>query len=242
MSIALANFAVGGAGTISLGAVVSSAFNATAGNTIVVFYRDQSASLGNIVNVTDTALNTYTQIPGSFQVSQNNGVKVVAFIATNITGNAANIVAVNLTVSSTQTGMCVYEFSGTTGVVAAVATGASTVQTTITTGSMSLAQPNAAICSMATFRQSGQTFTAQAGYSLDNASFPAAGTGNYCGAEHLLASVLQTGVTVSMTSTVATAQGVIAAVALLGTSQPTGNAPSWLTLHLSGMKGTKRIN
>lgn len=127
-----------GAGTT----VASSAFNATAGNTIAVAAGTYfTASV--VSTVTDTAGNTYTK---KHERKTNGSVEV--WVATNITGHATNVVTVTFTASvGSRRSLCLAQFSGRnkvlTSVVGGTADGQVSPGTSVTSGSFT---PSAAGC------------------------------------------------------------------------------------------------
>ena len=92
MALSLVNFVTGG--QQASGNAITAPFSSTTGNLIVVGVRI-AQNVSNISSVMDTALNTYTVIPGS---SQSVGVTQATFLyfAKNITGNAANVITATL--------------------------------------------------------------------------------------------------------------------------------------------------
>ncbi len=129
-----------GAGTT----VASSAFVATAGNTIAVaagtYFSDAVVS-----TVTDTAGNTYAK-----KHERKTQGSVEIWVATNVTGHATNVVTVTFTASvGSRRSLCLAQFSGRnrvlTNVVGGTADGTQVSGTSVTSGSFT---PSAAACDM----------------------------------------------------------------------------------------------
>jgi hypothetical protein len=66
----------------------------TTGNTVIVFIKWENSASPDVDSVTDTAGNTYTEVA---EFTHSSGVEPAGalYYATNITGNASNVVAVN---------------------------------------------------------------------------------------------------------------------------------------------------
>jgi hypothetical protein len=136
---------VGSPVTVDLSAssstLVFGAASHTTGNAIVVC-AGSSTNGGTISGIADTAGNTYTQVASAYSTSATAGFQDI-WAATNITGNAANIVTVTLNSAQSFRGGVSTEYSGVTGVGTAAigagvfpATGASTASISPTAGSL----------------------------------------------------------------------------------------------------------
>jgi hypothetical protein len=91
--------------------VASSAQNHTAGNTVIVFVSNYtSGGFKTISGIADTAGNTYTKCGGDWggDANQNN----ICYVATNITGNASNVVTVTFATAATYRVLAVLQYSG----------------------------------------------------------------------------------------------------------------------------------
>lgn len=109
----------------SASTVASDAQSHTTGNTIIVFVSNYtSGGYKTVSGVADTAGNTYTKCGGDYggDANQNN----VCYVATNITGNASNVVTATFNAAATYRVISVLQYSGlaTSSVYDATNTGA----------------------------------------------------------------------------------------------------------------------
>lgn len=197
MPLSVVTFSVGGT---NAGATTASsaAFSASNGNLLVVAVRGFVA-VASITGVTDTAGNTFTQIPGS-SVFSSGLAGATMFYAKNITGNAANVVVGHFNTSAAANGICVWQVLGalTTSPLDTSSFGTASAASTVTSGSYSTGQSTEIVCVMATSNTTGLTFSGQSGYTLDSNGFPTGVGGQYCGAEHIIFNSTQNAITSSM--------------------------------------------
>lgn len=90
--------------------IAAAAINATTGNTIVVFVSSDTATRRSCSSLADTAGNTYTQCGSVYQGSSTHEMSM--WVATNITGNASNIVTATFSGSAAQRCIGVLQYSG----------------------------------------------------------------------------------------------------------------------------------
>ncbi len=151
-----------GSGTTS---IATAAFNAIAGNLIVVGCRN-SFSGGMVVTVTDTALNTYTAITSA---SDSGNDLFSNFYAKNITGNAANVVTCHYDNNGQYISVQAVQYSGAS-TSAPLDTFSSGVQlpdvTSVTSDPFSTSAATAIAVCMGANGNTSNTYTAGAGYTL----------------------------------------------------------------------------
>jgi hypothetical protein len=94
--------------------VTLTAFNATAGNTIVVFFGHEPGGVANgVTSVTDTAGNPYTV--GTKADLGGGTIEANLAWSVNILGNAANVITINITAPGANAGWAsAVEYSGIT--------------------------------------------------------------------------------------------------------------------------------
>lgn len=171
----------------------TSAFSATAGNLIVVFAR-QSSPGGNALTgtITDTAGNTYTLIRyETLGISDRCGL----WYATNIAGNASNVVTAAWSTNSLFTGVTAVQYSGlsTTSPLDTSTSANVLAATSITSPAFTTTAANEVLVAAGTVNFSPNTFTAGAGYAI-----VAVDALNLQAVENKVVSSIQTGVTASM--------------------------------------------
>jgi hypothetical protein len=130
----------------------------TTGNTIVVACGNETAGPVHITGIADTATNTYTLI----NHTHNGNDSAELWFATNITGNADNIVTVTWAANASYASCVIYQFSGL--LTAAVDTSA------ISTGTGTT--PNAAVTT-----GSAVALLVSGAYTANSASSSSAGSG-----------------------------------------------------------------
>lgn len=220
MSISVANFLSGGLSG-STSALSSSSWSATSGNTIAVGFRVDATTMSVVSGVTDTAGNSYTPVTGS-QSSQTNQA-IQFWYSVGITGNASNVVTVHLPGGQSFTGLAIWEIAGV-GSLDSYSEGVGSTGSQPTANSFSTVASNTIVCCIASISNTGLTWTAGSGYTLDGGSSGFPGSGNqYCSAQHQIFSSVQTGITPAMTVSSANAPVGISVVAFAAGSPPVTN-------------------
>jgi hypothetical protein len=159
------DYAPGGSATLAADAI-----SHTTGNALFVGVRwfDVGGSI-NISSITDTAGNTYVQVGGG-KVSGASNEQLDIWYALNITGNASNIVTVNMGSSVQFWGVVVEQWSGiaTSSADDGVHATDDTTGTTLTSTAFSTSQANTVVFCIAQVANTGQAWTADtgAGYTL----------------------------------------------------------------------------
>ncbi len=151
-----------GTGGTSIG---TAAFNASAGNLIVVGCRN-SFSNGMVVTVSDTALNTYTPITSA---SQSGNDLFSNFYAKNITGNATNVVTCHYDNAGQYISVQALQYSGasTSAPLDAFASGTATAgSSSVTSSTFSTVSATEISVCMGANSNVSNTYTAGAGYTL----------------------------------------------------------------------------
>jgi hypothetical protein len=181
--------------------VSTGTFATSTGDLIVVGIRVSEADLSALVSVTDLAGNTYTAIPGSLAQLSIQNQTTQLFYSKNSIANASNQVTALFSNSVSFRAVCAWDITDadTSSPLDTSAIGVSnTAVTTITSAAFTTVNANEILIAMASFPQLTNTFSAQSGYTLDSAGFPP--TGQFTGAEHDIVSLIQTGVTTSMSN------------------------------------------
>ncbi len=150
--------------------IVSSAFNLTSGNLLVVCATGDNNV--DVSSISDTAGNTFTRA-GTLVTVTNGSSNVIwstIFYVLSATGNASNVVTVNMTGNPSSARTFTLQYSGTSGVALDV-TGSGTTSngTTITSGSFSVTNSNnVSIASIS--GDTDVTYTAGTNYGLEQSS------------------------------------------------------------------------
>lgn len=109
MAIVFIN-AAGGNATTSASTVASNALSVSAGNTLIVCVTNYTSNGAVVTGITDTAGNTYTRcgatVGGDAQHTQE------IWYASNVIGNASNVVTVQFSALATYRTMAVVQYSG----------------------------------------------------------------------------------------------------------------------------------
>jgi hypothetical protein len=146
----------------------------TTGNTLIVACGNETAGPVHITGIADTATNTYTLI----NHAHNGNDSAELWFATNITGNANNVVTVTWAANASYASCVIYEFSGlgtATVDTSAILTGTGTTpNAAVTTGSAV-----ALLISGAYTANSASSSSAGAGYTM-----PAGARRTYNAAEY----------------------------------------------------------
>jgi hypothetical protein len=109
-TIAFVNSTTGNADGFAT-SIAAAAANHTAGNLLVVGVEFDSGTLGGVLsNLSDTALNTYTVIPGSKVTVGTTNLQIA--YAKNIKGNPANVVTATFTAAAQFRRIIVHQYSG----------------------------------------------------------------------------------------------------------------------------------
>ncbi|MGH9970668.1 MAG: hypothetical protein ACREBG_23155 [Pyrinomonadaceae bacterium] len=110
MSFTFVNDAVG-SGDASSTTIAAAAANHTGGNHLIVWVAHGSGTI-TVSSIADTAGNTYAQVPSALrQVASFGSVDI--WRATNITGNASNVVTVTFSATTSFRRIVVHQFSAT---------------------------------------------------------------------------------------------------------------------------------
>jgi hypothetical protein len=203
--------------------VIMPAMSNTTGNLIVVCAC--AIATGNpIIGVTDTAGNTYVPLTAITQTT--TGLQY--FYAKNITGNAANVVTVTWTITAGFRAAYAWEISGADIVnpLDQQIGGTGTTGTSATSSAFTTTSANEIILAAVSTNVVNETFSAGGVYVLDSAGYPAGATLMFNGAEHLITSTIQTGVTASMTWTSAVTGWTIAVATFKAASGSGGSTPT----------------
>lgn len=164
MSFAVLNEVTGGgenSGT-AVTSLAASSFASTSGNAILVFVRYFA---GTPTGVTDTAGNTYTKVNGASGKTHNG---IATYLATNITGNAANVVTASASPGLTFCSIHALEVQGvaTSGAVdVSDYLGSSTAAATYASNSYSTAQANEIVFTLVTINGGSSVLTEKVGSS-----------------------------------------------------------------------------
>lgn len=206
----------------------TTASKTTTGNLLSVFVRMDRFSSGGaaqtctsvISSITDTASNTYAQVGA---VSTNNagvnaGECIVAFIAKNITGNAANILTVNMPTALRSWAVVSTEVSGlnTGNPFDATANASSTSANTLTTSAFTTKTTNQILLEAGC--QSGSiTYTPGSGYQIPAGATVASST---LSVGYKVVSTVQTAATATMGFSATDRSGLL--LITLSQTDPTG--------------------
>jgi hypothetical protein len=190
MALTVVNFSSGGTNGGPFTTVASAAQNITAGNSIVVAVR--AGMVSGATGVTDTAGNTYTYLS---VMSTGAGDFWQYWYCNNCLGNSSNVVTAGLPASSNYTVIAAWQITGGPLTLDTQVSGIGSSGATLTTSSFSTAQANEIALVIGLNTTTLTTFGAAGGATLDSSSI-ASGT---AGAEHLIYSSVQTGVTANMT-------------------------------------------
>ena len=226
MALSVVNFVTGGM-VASGSSFSSSVWSSTSGNLLVVGIR-LSEALSFVTSVKTQAGTSLTAIAGSAAVNSGSTQATQLFYLPNIVGNSIEQITVTTSNSYIYTAICVWEIQGalTSSVLDTAAEGVNaSSSTTITTGAFTTTQPIEIICAMGGLPSVNNTYSGQAGYTMDSTGWPPGSSDTYCGAEHLITSSIQTGATVSLTGTVAAAGGTLSLASFIATTYSiSGNA------------------
>jgi len=229
MALSVPHFTFGGSFTPGAFPLTTTAISTTTGNLSVVGIRLNDGGPA-ITSVTDTAGNTFNPIAGSFIRDNSSNNNTQLYYAINITGNASNVVSVNGTGTPSFSAVCAWEIAGAdrSSPLDQVVTGDSAT-TTVTSSPFTTTSANEIICAIGTGNNGGgQTFAAQSGYTFDGNVGPAGNLNS--GAEHLIVSSIQTGVTTSMTAST-TAPTVISVATFKQAGSGGGSQVNWVNRH-----------
>lgn len=185
---------VGAFSLVSVGSLATVGTSHTTGNCLVVGVRiNQSQSVSS---VTDTAGNTYTQ---AATLLDGSGDRLAVWTATNITGNAANIVTATFSSSSTASWVSVDQYSGcaTSSLVRTTATGSGSSGTTLTSGTFDSTCGDAHVVAGENASTSAAPYTAGTNYTIRQSNV---GSGGFGGTEDRITTGDLTGTTAVMTS------------------------------------------
>jgi len=109
-TIAFVNSTTGNADAFDT-SIAAAAANHTAGNLLVVGVEFDSGTLGGVLsNLSDTALNTYTVVPGSKVTVGTTNLQIA--YAKNIKGNPANVVTATFSAAAQFRRIIVHQYSG----------------------------------------------------------------------------------------------------------------------------------
>ncbi len=161
--------------------------------------RVNASTMASVASVKNAAGVSFTAIPGTISGSANNSTQL--FYLPNTTGNATDAVTANFSPNQSFIAICVWEISGADLSSPLDATASAVLiagNATITSSPFSTSVLNEIILAVASEATTSTTWTQQAGYSLDSASFPV--VSGSVGAEHLLVNSIQTNTTSSMTA------------------------------------------
>jgi hypothetical protein len=222
----ITTFARGGNSASNSG-VSTNAFDAVAGNLIVVAF---SAFTPNVLPVapTDTAGNVYTLIGSSPTTpATGDGVCNIWYWYCNpVLGNAANVVSVAYAGGAANTvGYCqvvAWQISNAKAGAAAINTfqiGAGASGETQTTAPLTTTTANTIVLAYGSLAYTGSTYSAGPDYSIDMSN---SDDGGLSGCEHIAYSSTQTGVVPTIVSNNASVAWQMMAVAIAGTSAPIG--------------------
>jgi hypothetical protein len=229
MAFGITTFAHGGA-TASAAPPATGAFNAVAGNLIVVAVSEFNPLVLS-APPSDTAGNVYTLI-GSSPVSPSASdglVNIWFYYANNILGNAANKVQMVLTgAGNSSYGQIVaWQISGAASSAAAINTfkigGNTTGGNAQSTAALSTSVANSIVLACGAALNLSTVYTAGSGYTIDMASDDA---GGLYGCEHQQFSSIQSGIIPTITSNAAsTASWQMMAIAIAAGSGGSGGGP-----------------
>lgn len=185
------------------GTVVSSnAFSSSTGDSLALVTRLGAASPTNCstasASVADTAGDTFIAIGSPFPDPGGLGYCLQRFRAFGITGNASNVVTVTWNQSSPFNNIWGLEMIGVSAVDATPTGGGGT--NGATTGTFTTTFANEILFSCVGTAATGNTFTAGSGFTLNGASKDSSSVGQ---CQYQIVSAIQTGVTMSITSAVA---------------------------------------
>ena len=111
MAIAFVNSAVGDAGAVASSTIASAAFSVTTGNTIIVGVSSYNAgAFRTVTGIADTAGNTYTKCGAGYNADAGSDIEI--WVATNITGNASNIVTATFSNTTAYRHIAACQYSG----------------------------------------------------------------------------------------------------------------------------------
>ena len=220
----VANFITGGT-TSSVSSFSSSAWSSTSGNLLVVGIRI-GETLGFVTSVKTQAGTSLTAIAGSAAYNGSSQATQLFYLP-NIVGNSIEQITVALSNPTAYVGICVWEIHGAliSSVLDKAAEGVNASSaTTVTTGAFTTTHPIEIICAMGGMPTLNNTYSGQAGYTMDSTGWPSGATALYCGAEHLITSSIQTGATVSLTGTVAGTGSTLSLASFIAALSISGNA------------------
>lgn len=214
MAIALVNTTefADAASSASIAAVAASH---TTGNLLIVAVRNYRAGVADPSTVTDTAGNTYVRCGG---VTHASDARLEIWRARTIVGHAANIVTVTFNAACTDKVVIVLQYSGVPndGALGAVVSGLIASGGTVTSDPFSTTNPDALIVAAADVSFFSGTWTAGAGYTIQEQ-----GDLNVLMVEHKIVTSLQSNVTAAATTT-AIFSPVAILVAVLGATSGGG--------------------
>lgn len=143
----------------------AAAMDVTAGNAIVVAV--ETASGGAALTVTDDALNNYVQVGSGIITGSGNRLQM--FVATNITGRAANVIKANWGTLPSLPFVFAWEVSGvaTSSLVQTSATGDNTSGGTATTATLVTTTDAFVLCAATRF-SIAETWAQEGDYQLDH--------------------------------------------------------------------------
>lgn len=203
MALSVVNFATGGIGSAAQ-IISANAANNTTGNLLVVAF---SNFFSNVFSVTDTAENDFILI-NSLEPYDGNAGLIYLYYAKNIIGNPSNVVTVETNGNCELSSIAVWEVSGADPLspLDTDATGITDSSLVITSNAYSTTNANdIIIASMVS--DAFAPYTAQVGYTLDSELVG----GGLMGAQHLVVSSIQAGITTSASNTSSIQQGILVA-------------------------------
>lgn len=213
------------AGTLSnVSSTVLPAIATTTGNLIAVAVRVAPST--SVSGITDTAGNTYTGLT-DWGSTTSQGTQF--WYAKNITGNAANIITVNYAAPQA-TAVFVWEISGadtTSPLDAQAGFFTASAVATITSSAFSTTTANEIILAAVQSFAVNQVMTANSGYVLDSAGYPAGAGNKYAGAQHLIVTSTQSGITSAMVTNPGNG-GSIGVVTFKQASSSNPSATGWM--------------
>lgn len=218
--------------------IASGAFDAIAGNLIVVAIRYERNAGQNITNVTDLAGNAYSPA-ASLQLSSPNGnANLSIWYAKGVTARTSNTVTVTFSGNTSYRNIITSQYSGvdTSSPVDVTATGLVSSGGTVTSNSFSTNQPVSVIvaAAQASTANTSANWTAGSGYIKRNQTSPS----QVLGLEDNITSSAQSSVTASLSHTVSGAPKSIVVVAFkAGSTGGGGGSPTNTSVFGFGMDG-----